>query len=159
MFFPSPLEAVRDMLRVLRPGRKFALAVWHTAETNPFFTAFSRVIDRYAPLSPPDPDAPDAFRFAPPGKLRDVVAAAGALKPRERLFEFAIDAPISAEEFWAVRCEMSEKLRGKIATLSPDQLAEVKRHTFEVVDAYATPRGLSFPAQVLIVSGTSSPAA
>jgi ubiquinone/menaquinone biosynthesis C-methylase UbiE len=46
MFFPSPVDAVREMLRVLKPGRKLALAVWHFAETNPFFNTLSRVIDR-----------------------------------------------------------------------------------------------------------------
>lgn len=38
MFFPSPVDAVREMLRVLKPGRKLALAVWHLAERNPFST-------------------------------------------------------------------------------------------------------------------------
>src|ERR1700730_5904093 len=32
MLFPSPLEGVRELLRVLKPGRKLALAVWHFAE-------------------------------------------------------------------------------------------------------------------------------
>jgi len=77
MFFPSPVVAVREMLRVLKPGRKLALAAWHSAETNPFFYAMSRVIDRYIDSPPPEPDAPDAFRFASPGKLRDVLARPG----------------------------------------------------------------------------------
>src|SRR5262249_3831625 len=103
MFFPSPLEAVAEMLRVLRAGRRFALAVWDTPETNPFFTAFSRVIDQYVPSPPPDPDAPEAFRFAIPGKLREVVMAAGADDVSERVFEFAIEARVSVEEFWTLR--------------------------------------------------------
>jgi hypothetical protein len=32
MFFPSPVDGVGEMLRVLKPGRKLALAVWHFAE-------------------------------------------------------------------------------------------------------------------------------
>src|SRR5262249_35059458 len=35
MHFPSPLDGVREMLRVLKPGRKLALAAWHFAEKNP----------------------------------------------------------------------------------------------------------------------------
>src|SRR5215471_17220220 len=37
MFVASPVDAVREMLRVLKAGRKLALAVWHLPESNPFF--------------------------------------------------------------------------------------------------------------------------
>src|SRR6266516_865503 len=59
MFFPSPVDAVREMLRVLKPGRKLALAVWHFAERNPFFYTLSQVVDRYVESPPLAPDAPD----------------------------------------------------------------------------------------------------
>jgi len=154
MFFPSPVDAVREMLRVLKPERKLALAVWHSAETNPFFHTISRVIDRYVDSPSLAPDAPDPFRFASPGKLREVLTEAGAMAPAERLLQFTIETPISSEEFWTLRTEMSEKLREKIALLSSDQLKEVKRQALEVLREYSTNSGMSFPAQVLIVSGT-----
>ena len=66
------------------------------------------------------------------------------------------EAPISVEDFWTLRCEISEKLREKIATLSSEQLAEVKRQSIEALREYSTDRGMSFPAEVLIVSGTKS---
>ncbi len=156
MFFPSPVDAVREMLRVLKPGRKLTLAVWHFAERNPFFNTLSRVIERYVDSPPLAPDAPDAFRFASPGKLRDVLAEAGAMAPAERLLQFAIQAPISVEDFWTLRCEMSEKLREKVATLSREQLTEVKRQALEALRGYSTDRGMSFPAEVFIVSGTKN---
>jgi SAM-dependent methyltransferase len=154
MFFPSPVEAVREMLRVLKPGRKLALAVWHMAEGNPFFHALSRVIERYVDSPPPAPDTPDMFRFASPGNLRNVLGEAGAMAASERLLQFTIQAPISVEDFWTLRCEMSEKLREKVAMLSREQLTEVKRESLEALRAYSTDRGMSFPAQVLIVSGS-----
>jgi ubiquinone/menaquinone biosynthesis C-methylase UbiE len=156
MFFASPVDAVREMLRVLKPGRKLALAVWHFAERNPFHYALSRVMERYAASPPPAPDAPDAFRFASPGKLRDVLAEAAAMAPSERLLQFAIQAPISVEDFWTLRCEMSEKLREKVATLSREQLTEARREALEALRVYSTDRGMSFPAEVLIVSGTKN---
>ena len=156
MFFPSPVDAVREMLRVVKPGRKLALAVWHFAERNPFHHALSRVIERYVDSPPPAPDAPDAFRFASPGKLRDVLAESGALAPSERLLQFTVQAPISVEDFWILRREMSEKLREKVAMLSGEQLTEVKRQALEALQRYSTDRGMSFPAEVLIVSGTKN---
>jgi len=93
MFFPSPVEAVREILRVLKPGRILALAVWHFAERNPFHFVLSQVMDRYPDPPASAPDAWDAFRFAPAGKLRDVLFEAGAIAPLERLLQFTIHAP------------------------------------------------------------------
>ena len=156
MFFPSPVDAVREMLRVLKPGRKLALAVWHLAERNPFHYTLSRVIERYVESPPLAPDAPDAFRFARPGKLAEVLTEAGAVAPSERLLQFAIQATISVEDFWTMRCEWSEKLREKIAMLSKEQANEAKRQVLEYFREYSTDRGMSFPAEVLIVSGAKS---
>jgi SAM-dependent methyltransferase len=153
MFFPSPVDGVREMLRVLKPGRKLALAVWHFAENNPFHYSLSRVIDRYVESPPLAPDALDAFRFAAPGKLRAILSEAGAISVSERLLQFRIQAAISLEDFWTLRIEMSEKLREKIARLSNDQMTEVKRHTLESLREYVTDSGMSFPGEVLIVSG------
>src|ERR1700736_952504 len=55
MFFPSPVAGVREMLRVLKPGRELSLAVWHFADRNPFFYTLSRVMERFVdspPLAP-----------------------------------------------------------------------------------------------------------
>jgi len=159
MFFPSPVNALREMLRVLKPGRKLALAAWHFAENNPFFYALQRVVEPYFNSPPPAPDAPDAFRFARPGRLRDLLGEAGAMAPSERLLQFTIDAPVPVEDFWTMRYEISEKLREKLAALSGEQLAEVKHKSLEALRAYSTDRGMSFPAEVLIVSGARNSSA
>jgi SAM-dependent methyltransferase len=155
MFFPSPVDAVREMLRVLKPGRRLAFAVWHFAERNPFHYVLSRVIEKYVDSPPPPPDALDTFRFASPGKLLGVLAGAGAVAPSERLLQFMVQAPISLEDFWTLRCEMSDKLRETISTLSGTRLTELNRLALEALRRYSTPSGMSFPAEVLIVSGSS----
>jgi ubiquinone/menaquinone biosynthesis C-methylase UbiE len=160
MFFPSPVDGVREMLRVLKPGRKLAFAVWHFAERNPFHSALSRVMDRYVDSPPLEPDALDAFRFAPHGKLLKVFSEAGVVAPSERLLQFKIEAAaVSVEDFWNLRREMSEKLSEKFATLSEEQKLKVTQEMLSSLTEYSTANGVSFPAEVLIVSGSkASPA-
>jgi ubiquinone/menaquinone biosynthesis C-methylase UbiE len=153
MFFPSPLDAVREMLRVLKPGRKLVMAVWHFAARNPFHYSLSRVVDQYVDTPPLAPDALDAFRYAAPGRLLEILKEAGVTAPTERLVQFTIDAPMSVEDFWALRLEMSEKLREKINVLPPERMTELKRQTLESIREYSTDRGISFPAEILLVSG------
>ena len=153
MFFPSPVDCVRECLRVLRPGGRMALAVWHFVERNPFHHTVARVVERYVDSPPPARDAPDAFRFADPGKLQTVLASAGVAAISERLLRFSIRAPISVENFWVLRREMSDKLRTKLATLSEQRREELEREVIEALGKYSSDYGVDLPAEVLIVNG------
>jgi SAM-dependent methyltransferase len=152
MFFPAPVAGAREMLRVLRPGKKVAFAVWHSRETNPFHDVLARIVDPVLPPAVLPPDAPDAFRFAAAGKLQAIVAAAGAASPVERLFRFSIDVPLSPEDFWNLRLEMADKLRERLATLPPESFEDLKRRSIAAFREYSSARGLSFPAEVRLVS-------
>jgi SAM-dependent methyltransferase len=152
MFFPSPIDGIREMLRVLKPGKKVAFAAWHYRDRNPFHYSLARIMDRFAPEPPLPPDAREAFRFALPGKLRDIVAEAGASDVAERVFRFSINAPLSGEEFWNLRCDMSEKLRQRLAALPGEVFKELKHQALDAFRIYETATGVSFPAEVLIVS-------
>jgi hypothetical protein len=52
---------------------------------------------------------------------------------------------------------MSEKLRTRLALLSKPQLVELKREVIEAIRGYSFESGMSFPAEVLIVSGAKGP--
>jgi SAM-dependent methyltransferase len=153
MFFPSPIDGVREMLRVLRPKRRMAFAVWSPPERNPFHYVFVRALDRHVPPEPLPPDSPDAFRFATTGKLLNVLNEAGATQTNERVLHFNIEAPVSPEDFWTLRSEMSDRLRTRLADISQDQIAAIRSDVIKDLASYSTGHSVSFPAEVLIVSG------
>jgi len=64
---------------------------------------------------------------------------------------------MAVEDFWTLRYEMSDKLRTKIAALSKQQIAELKREVIEALRAYSSDRGIDFPAELLIVSCGKEP--
>lgn len=153
MFFPDPPDALRDLLRVVRPGGAVSLAVWHRSDLNPYYYVINRVLSRYLETSPAEPGAPGAFRFAEPGALAGLLAEAGAADGRERLLKFRIEAPISPAQFWAMRSETSGTLREKLATLPAEERMQVAQEVQEAAREFFKHDHMSFPAQVLIVSG------
>lgn len=78
MFFPDPLAGVREALRVIIEDGYVSFVVWGPEQANPFFSTITDVIDRYVELPPQDPDEPEQFRFAVPGKLAGILEAANA---------------------------------------------------------------------------------
>jgi len=154
MFFPDPHAAIREMLRVARPGGNLALAVWHKSEINPFCYLVSGIMEKRVAAPPPDPDAPNAFRFAEPGKLVRVVQECGAVDVSEHVVGFDIAAPLSPGEFWTMRSQMSDTLRGKLAKLSEEERSEVAREVEQAVQPFFPHNHMKFPAKMIIVKAT-----
>ena len=156
MFFVDPVRGIQEALRVVRNDGCVSFAVWGAKEANPFFSTVSDVFDRFVESPTEDPDAPDAFRFAAPGKLAGILKDAGAKNVIERQLHFPIKATISFEQFWQLRTEMSESLREKIAGLTPAQLPIIKQTVAGAARRYFVSGKMSFPAEALIVSGRKS---
>ncbi|MGH9966524.1 MAG: class I SAM-dependent methyltransferase [Pyrinomonadaceae bacterium] len=154
MFFPNPVAALREMLRVIKHEGVIAFAVWGKSELNPFSYLITDVVARYfEAAAPADPNAPGAFRFAESGSLARILRDAGAVDVRERVVKFNIAAPISPEQFWELRAETSGTLREKLATLSPLQANSLAQEAQEAVRVYFSNNQMSIPAQMIIVTG------
>jgi thioredoxin type arsenate reductase len=153
MFFPDTIAAFREMLRVLRPKGRLAFAVWGKSELNPFCYIVSGVVEQHVKAPPPDPNAPNAFRFAEPGKLTRRMTEAGVQDAEEHVVKFDIAAPISAEQFWAMRSQTSDTLREKLATLGPEEQAEVAAEVEGAVREFFPDNQMKFPAQLIIATG------
>jgi SAM-dependent methyltransferase len=153
MFFPDPVAAMRGMLRLLKPNGKLAFAVWAQSDVNPFCYLVTRVMERHVKSPAADPDAPNAFRFAGPGKLTSVMAQAGAIDVAEGMVSFDMEAPISARQFWAMRSQTSDTLREKLEKLSTEEQAEIAVEVEQTVQEFFPSDQMKFPAQLIIATG------
>ncbi len=153
MFFPDPVAAMRELLRVTKPGGALGLVVWHERQLNPFCYIVSGVMDQH--VSPPveDPDAPGAFRFAEHGKLARVLVDAGARDVDESEIHFDIAAPITPHEFWAMRSQTSDSLRTKLKQLPEDEQLQVGREVEQGVAEFFPANRMKFPARMILVTG------
>jgi SAM-dependent methyltransferase len=155
MFFPDPLAALREMLRVTKPAGMIGLAVWGKTELNPFYYLANDVLARHlGPAAPANPDAPAAYRFGEPDSLARVLRQAGANKVTERPLEFHLTAPISPAQFWEMRSETSGTLREKLATMTPPQRNLIAQEVQESVREFFPNNQMSLPAHVIVVTGS-----
>ena len=156
MFFPQPLAGLREVLRVTKQDGRVAFAIWHNSDSNPFFHVVTDVLSRYVEMPADDPQAPGAFRFAEPGALARILKQAGAINVRERMLDFFVAAPISPDEYWTLRSEMSETIREKLARIDQSQHAQMKQHVIEAARPFFLEDRMKFPARAIIVSGVSA---
>ena len=155
MFVPDPPAALREMLRVTRPGGRLALAVWHKSEINPFCYVVTNVMAQHVDSPAADPHAPNAFRFAETGKLANVLTEAGASDVEERVVKFNIRAPLSPLEFWTMRSLTSDTLREKLAKLPAAEQAQIASEVEQQVKEFFPGNQMNFPAQMILVTGTT----
>jgi SAM-dependent methyltransferase len=153
MFFTEPPEALREMLRITRPGGALSFVVWGRNELNPFFYVVTGVVSHHIEMPTAEDGAPGAFRFAEPGALARLLADVGAVDVRERPLDFSIEAPTSREGFWEMRSETSGTLREKLAGLSEGERLSVAKEVREAVREFFPGDRMSFPARALVVTG------
>lgn len=151
MFLPDILKAAAEIARVLKSGGWLAAAVWSTPDKNPSIRLSMEAIKQVVELPPPDPTAPGIFRLAKPGELAGMLQQAGLTDVAEQEF-LAEWSYASAEEYYASLMELAAPIQNLMATLSADQMQDVKRRIIQAAAQYRRGGRITFPIAVRMVA-------
>lgn len=77
MLMASPADALSETRRVLRTGGRLALAVWCSAERNPWISIAGRLLVERGHVPAPEPGAPGMFTMANEERTRGLLEDAG----------------------------------------------------------------------------------
>lgn len=153
MLILDPAAACRGVHRALKPGARFAAAVWGEPERVPFLAIPGMVVMREAGVPPPAPGTPGPLSMGKAGVLEAVMSAAGFRDLRTETVNVVFDLA-SPTEFVDMMEDMSYSLRRALEEKPPEVRAKVRTGIERAVEAFRTKDGrVRLVNETRVVSG------
>jgi SAM-dependent methyltransferase len=149
MLMADPLQALRESARVLRPDGRLALAVWGTAEENPWLWLIIGALIDHLNAPPPEPGTPGPFSLGEAERLRGLVEQAGLVDVEiERIeTEQAYD---SLDGWWEEILEVSGPLAAMLKALPDEGREAIRAKVTADGERFVTEDGrAAFPASIV----------
>lgn len=155
MLLVDPGAALQEIRRVLRPGGRFATAVWGMAEHNPWATIPTRALIELGHAQRPDPDGPGMFALADQGRLRQLMDSAGFVDVQ--LDTVKLDRPRpSLDHYLAEQLDLSVGFAETRERLDEDQWRAVRQRITQLAEPFTAADGsVTFPARSILASAST----
>ncbi len=151
MLFNDPLQGLKEMHRVLKPGGRFALAVWSTPEAMPtMHWAYESFKTRLpADLHPP---LAKVTSLGAPGILQELLNAAGFadFSVDRKAFDYQFE---SFDDFWDT-VEASDILKQQYDALPAGERNKIRDEVGRFARDFIHDGQLRVPHEYLIATGT-----
>lgn len=152
IYFPDQQRALREMLRVLKPGGRVAAIVYSTPDRNTFFSVPVGIIRRRANLPPPLPGQPGPFSLGAEGALERAFEQAGFTDVR------AVRVSASLKMASAAECVRFEResfgaLHQMLSGLTDRETQSVWEEIERELGHFESERGFSGPCELVLGVG------
>ncbi len=154
----SPIRrpALRETRRVLRPGGRVALAAWAGPDANPWFAAIGRVMVERGLIEQPPADAPGPLAFGRPGRIEELLDAAGIRRHRDRSRSTSPSTRPTSTSGGSTRSRCRGRSRASWAASPPAEHYALR----DAVDAAYAPYvrddgSLEIPARALVAAASA----
>ncbi len=152
MFATDPARALREVLRVLRPGGRAAFAVWGPPAENPWMRLPFEAVRQHAGAPAPGPGSVGPFALSDSHRLHQLVTAAGLTDVR--IEEVPVPMQVaSTAEWWARTSALAGPLVRLIAAMTDSDRTAVRARLDAEAAPYVTADGVTFPGLSLLASG------
>jgi SAM-dependent methyltransferase len=152
IYFPDQQRALKEMLRVLKPGGKIAAIVYSTPEKNKFFSIPVSIIRNRAKLPPPLPGQPGPFSLGAEGIIEKAFEQAGFINVKSEL----VDSPLqlsSASECLRFEKESFGALHQMMSNLSNEEREAIWEEIERELQTFESEKGFSGPCEMVVAVG------
>jgi SAM-dependent methyltransferase len=151
MHLPEPAAALREILRVLRPGGRAALSVWDAAGVG--FTLVYEAVRARGSIDVALPHGPDFFQFGSPERMHAALTEVGFADVAA--YSFAQDWHVpNANSYIESILTGTVRARAVLAAQSGAAAADVRSYIADYLTRFKAPAGeLIVPMPAIIGSG------
>lgn len=152
IFFPDQQKALKEMMRVLKPGGYVAAIVYSTVEKNKFFSTPVSIIRKRAQLPPPLPGQPGPFSLGGEGVLEDAFKQAGFVNVQSKF----VDAPVlmdTAKDCVQFEYESFAALHQMLGGLPDAEKAAAWQEIEEELTTFENHNGFAGPCELVVGVG------
>jgi SAM-dependent methyltransferase len=153
MFFPDMAKATAEFTRVLAPGGRLCSSVWVKPEENPWTTIAMQAIATETVMAPPDPDGPNMFRCAAPGRVGSMYDAAGL----RGVVEWDVDVELATQsptQYWEMISEHVSLVVAALQRVDESARERIRANAIAKVGAFEKNGEVRVPGVARCIVGT-----
>lgn len=152
IYFPDQQKALREMLRVLKPGGWVAAIVYSTPDKNKFFSIPVSIIRNRAKLPPPVAGQPGPFSLGAEGVIEKAFEEAGF----KHVDSVLVDSPVllpTAKFCVSFEQESFGALHQMMSGLSDSEKQSVWEEIEQELKKFETANGFIGPCEMIVAVG------
>ena len=152
IYFPDQQRALKEMLRVLKPGGKVAAIVYSTPDKNKFFSVPVSIIRDRAKLPPPLPGQPGPFSLGAEGIIEKAFTQAGFINVKSVLVNSPLLLP-AAKDCVQFEKESFGALHQMMSGLTEREKESVWEEIEQELKKFETENGFTGPCEMVVAVG------